>query len=63
VRGRVRHDPVDGSLVAMPWKSENLSSSRMNAFLVVPAGVGEVEKGDRVEAALLAYPDEDETPA
>jgi molybdopterin molybdotransferase len=61
VRGRVRHDPVDGSLVAMPWKSENLPSSRMNAFLVVPAGVGEVEKGDRVEAALLAYPDEDET--
>ncbi len=61
VRGRVRHDPVDGSLVAMPWRSENLPSSRMNAFLVVAAGVGDVEKGNLVDAALLAFSDEDDS--
>ncbi|MFQ5912578.1 MAG: gephyrin-like molybdotransferase Glp [Nitrospinota bacterium] len=56
VRGRVMQDPADGSLAAMPWKSENLPPSRMNAFLVVPAGVGQLEKGDPVAATLFSPP-------
>lgn len=60
LRARVLQDPSDGSLVAMPWKSENLPPSRMNAFLVVPAGTGRVEKGERVAAAILSSPDQDE---
>ena len=59
VRGRVKHNPSDGSLVAMPWKSELLAPSKMNAFLVIPAGVGRVEKGGCAAVALFSPPDDE----
>jgi len=43
----------------MPWKSEPLAPSKMNAFLVIPAGVGGVEKGGRASAALFSPPDDE----
>jgi molybdopterin molybdotransferase len=54
VRGRVIEDPADGLLVAMPWKSEGLPPSRMNTFLIVPAGVGAVKKGEQIAAAIFS---------
>lgn len=60
LRGRVAEDPSGGSWVAMPWRSEDLPPSRMNAFLVVPAGVEKLEAGDPVTAHLFSPPEESE---
>lgn len=65
VRGRVIFEESEGNLIAMPWKSENLPNSRMNAFLVSPAGVGKVSQGDIVQALLFSPPqqcDSNESP-
>ena len=58
VRGRVIFDDSKGNLLAMPWKSEDVPSSRMNAFLVSPAGIGKVNEGDVVKALLFSPPEQ-----
>ena len=62
VRGRVVFGASDGRLIAMPWKSEDLPPSRMNAFLVVPAGTGEVRKGESADVLLFSPPQQDDPP-